>query len=81
MPPGATMKLNDVLQWAGAVFIIVGHVFNSIGPATYPWNIATFAAGTVFFLTWSWRVGNTPQLLVNIIALAIGATGLYRALV
>ena len=73
------MKLNDVLQWAGAVFIIVGHVFNSIGPETYPWNIATFAAGTIFFLAWSLRVGNTPQLLVNIIALGIGVMGLYRA--
>jgi hypothetical protein len=80
MPTGATMKLNDVLQWVGAVFIIVGHVLNSIGPATYPYNIATFAAGTIFFLTWSWRVDNRPQLLVNIIALGIGATGLYRAL-
>lgn len=73
------MKLNDVLQWAGAVFIIVGHVFNSIGPETYPYNIATFAAGTVFFLAWSLRVANTPQLLVNIIALGIGVMGLYRA--
>ena len=80
MSQGATMKLNDVLQWSGAVFIVVGHVLNSIGPATYPYNIATFAAGTVFFLIWSWRVANRPQLLVNIIALAIGLTGLYRAL-
>jgi hypothetical protein len=75
------MKLNDALQWSGAVFIIVGHVFNSIGPATYPYNIATFAAGTIFFLAWSLRVQNRPQLLVNIIALAIGLMGLYRALV
>lgn len=32
------MKLNDTLQWIGAVFIIIGHVCNSIGPEVYPYN-------------------------------------------
>jgi hypothetical protein len=73
------MKLNDLLQWAGAVFIIAGHSLNAIGPSTYPYNVATFAVGTVLFLTWSLSVANRPQTLVNIIALGIGLTGLYRA--
>ena len=73
------MKIDDVLQWCGAAFIIVGHVLNSIGPETYPHNVAAFAAGTVFFLAWSWRAANRPQLLVNVVALSIGVTGLYRA--
>ena len=72
-------KINEVLQWIGAVFIIAGHSLNAVGPSVYPYNIIAFFAGTVFFLTWCLRVRNRPQLLVNVVALGIGATGLYRA--
>jgi hypothetical protein len=72
-------KLNDALQWLGAGFIILGHIFNSIGPATYPWNIVVFAIGTILFLTWAVRVSNKPQAVVNIVSLLIGLFGLYKA--
>lgn len=72
-------KTNEILQWIGAVFIIAGHSLNAVGPAAYPYNIIAFFVGTLFFLTWCLRVGNRPQLLVNVVAFAIGATGLYRA--
>ena len=70
---------NEALQWVGAVFIIAGHSLNAVGPAVYPWNIVTFFAGTVLFLIWTLRVQNRPQMLVNVVALVIGATGLIRA--
>jgi len=70
---------NNAIQWAGAVAIIAGHVLNSIGPAMYPYNIIVFAVGTVAFLTWALRVRNTPQAVVNVVALAIGLVGLYKA--
>ena len=70
---------NEALQWIGAVFIIAGHSLNAVGPAVYPWNIVTFFAGTVSFLIWTLRVRNRPQMLVNVVALVIGATGLIRA--
>ena len=72
-------KINDILQWAGAVFIIAGHSLNAVGPSAYPYNILAFFLGTILFLAWSIRVANKPQLLVNIVALSIGASGLYRA--
>jgi len=72
-------QLDDALQWAGAVVIIAGHVLNSIGPSMYPYNILVFAVGTVLFLTWAARVRNMPQAVVNIVALAIGLVGLYKA--
>lgn len=68
-----------MLQWIGAVFIIAGHSLNAVGPSVYPWNIVAFFLGTVLFLIWSLRVRNRPQLLVNVVALSIGATGLFRA--
>jgi hypothetical protein len=45
----------------------------------YPYNIIVFAVGTVLFLTWALRVRNTPQAVVNVVALAIGLVGLYKA--
>lgn len=75
------MKLttNDIIQWVGAVFVIGGHSLNAVGPNAYPYNIMVFIVGTSSFLIWSIRVANKPQLLVNVIALGIGLTGLYNA--
>lgn len=76
---GMKLEINETLQWAGAVFIIAGHSLNAVGPAAYPYNILAFFVGTVLFMSWSIRVANKPQLLVNIVALAIGLTGLAKA--
>ncbi len=73
------MKTNDILQWSGAAAIIVMHVLNAMGPEAYPWNIIAAAIGTVLFLAWTIRVKNLPQFTVNVVALAIGFVGLYKA--
>ncbi len=72
-------QTDEVLQWAGAVAIVAGHVLNAIGPSVYPYNIIVFAVGTVLFLTWAVRVRNKPQAMVNVVSLAIGLVGLYKA--
>jgi hypothetical protein len=38
-----------------------------------------FAVGTVAFLMWALRVANKPQAVVNVVSLAIGIVGLYKA--
>jgi predicted membrane metal-binding protein len=76
---GMKLEINEVLQWTGAVFIIAGHSLNAMGPEAYPYNIIAFFLGTILFMSWSIRVANKPQLLVNIVALAIGLTGLVKA--
>ena len=76
---GMKSEINEILQWTGAVFIIAGHSLNAMGPAAYPYNILAFFVGTILFMAWSIRVANRPQLLVNIVALAIGLTGLVKA--
>ena len=73
-------NVDEVLQWVGAVLIVAGHALNAIGPAVYPYNIAVFALGTVMFLAWAYRVGNKPQMAVNVVSIAIGLVGLYKAL-
>jgi hypothetical protein len=71
---------NEILQWVGALFIIAGHSLNAMGPAVYPYNIAAFLVGTIAFLAWTIRVANKPQMLVNVVALALGLVGLYNAI-
>jgi hypothetical protein len=70
------MKSNEVLQWVGAVFIIVGHLLNAIGADG--WNILAFTVGTIAFFVWSIRVINKPQLTVNVVAITICIMGLWR---
>jgi len=72
-------KTNEVLQWFGALFIIAGHSLNAIGPSAYPYNIVAFFVGTVAFMTWTIRVRNKPQFVVNLVALTLGLVGLYKA--
>ena len=71
------MRLNEVLQWIGALFIIAGHVLNAM--AVDGWNIAAFTVGTLAFLAWTIRVANKPQFVVNVVAVATCGIGLYRA--
>jgi len=73
-------QIDNTLQWTGAVAIVLGHAFNAMGPAMYPWNITVFAIGTIMFLIWALRVGNRPQLMVNVVSLAIGILGLVKAI-
>ena len=70
------MRLNDMLQWLGAVFIIAGHVLNAMGADGY--NILAFTLGTVAFMAWAIRVANKPQTLVNVVAMSVCAIGLFR---
>lgn len=72
-------NVNDLLQWAGAILIIAGHILNAVGPAVYPYNILVFSLGTVMFLTWAFRVANKPQITVNFVSVIIGVIGLARA--
>jgi energy-converting hydrogenase Eha subunit E len=73
-------KTNELLQWTGAVAIVLGHILNAVGPAAYPYNIVVFAVGTVLFLSWAVRVANKPQMMVNVISLAIGIVGLLKSI-
>lgn len=73
------IDFDEVLQWAGAILIIAGHSLNAVGPTMYPYNIVVFALGTLAFLMWAVRVGNKPQMAVNIVSIAIGIVGLISA--
>ena len=74
------MKTDNIIQWAGAVFIIAGHSLNAVGHSAHPWNILAFFIGTMAFFIWTVRVANKPQMAVNIVALVLGVIGLLKAI-
>lgn len=73
------LPLNEMLQWAGTVCLLVMYVLMSFFPELHPWNIVAGVLGGVCYLTWTVRVVNRPQMIVNGVALAIGLMGLWRA--
>ena len=76
------MKLdtNELLQWIGAVFVIIGHTLNAIGPSVYPWNIVSFFWGGLAFTIWAVRIKSKPQMLVNSVALTLIILGIAKSL-
>jgi len=71
--------LNNILQWAGTVCLLAMYVLMSFYPQLHPYNIVAGVAGGALYLAWTLRVRNTPQLIVNAVAITIGLAGLYKA--
>lgn len=72
------LQLNDWLQWTGTVCLLTMYTLMSFYPHLHPWNIVAGVCGGVCFLTWTIRVANKPQMIVNVVAIAIGAAGLLK---
>ncbi len=71
--------LNNTLQWAGTACLLTMYVLMSFFPHLHPWNIVAGVLGGICYLTWTVRVRNTPQLIVNAVAITIGLAGLFKA--
>jgi hypothetical protein len=71
--------LNNTLQWAGTACLLTMYVLMSFYPQLHPWNILCGVLGGICYLVWTVRVRNTPQLIVNLVAIAIGLAGLFKA--
>jgi hypothetical protein len=68
--------LNNVLQWAGTACLLTMYVLMSFFPEQHPWNLVAGAAGGLFYLTWSLRTHNRPQVIVNLAGVSIALAGL-----
>ena len=69
-------KTNNILQWSGTACLLVMYVLMSFFPEQRPWNIVAGVAGGCFYLAWTIRVANRPQMIVNAVAICIGIAGL-----
>jgi hypothetical protein len=72
-------EIDNTLQWAGTACLLTMYVLMSFFPHLHPWNIVAGVLGGVFYLAWTVRVANKPQLIVNAVAITIGLAGLYNA--
>jgi hypothetical protein len=70
--------INNALQWAGTVCLLAMYVLMSFYPHLHPYNVIAGVAGGVFYLAWTLRVRNRPQLIVNVVAITIGLAGLFK---
>jgi hypothetical protein len=71
--------VNHVLQWLGTTSLIVMYLIMSFFPHLYPWNIVAGLFGGTFYLAWSYRVANKPQILVNAAGVLVCIAGLAKA--
>jgi len=68
-------KVNEVIQWTGTVFILVMYVIMSYYPQLHPWNIMMGLLGGLCYFTWTVRVKNYPQMLINAVAILLCVGG------
>ena len=66
---------NEVLQWIGTAFILAMYVVSNFFKGYDDLRNSFALIGALFFLVWSLRVRNRPQLVVNVIALTFCVVG------
>jgi hypothetical protein len=72
-----TEAVDSYLQWAGTACFMAMYTLMSLN--MYPWNIVAGLCGGAFYMAWSVRVANKPQMVTNVVGIAICAVGLYKA--
>jgi hypothetical protein len=55
------------------------YVIMSFFPELHPWNIVAGCFGGLFYLAWSARTANRPQMIVNAAGIIVCCAGLVRA--
>ena len=73
------MRTNEVLQWSGTTSLLTMYVLMSFFPHLHPWNIVAGLCGGACYLTWTIRVANKPQMIVNGVAILVCVVGLLKA--
>jgi len=74
----SNINKNEVLQWAGTACILTMYVlmnfFRELGL-----DPLFGLLGGLCYALWAYRVANKPQLLVNVVAIAVCVLGLFKA--
>ena len=73
-------KTNDVIQWTGTAFILTMYVISNFFPGMDNLRNAVALVGGLCFFTWSYRVANKPQMIINGVAIVLCVVGLFRAI-
>jgi len=73
-------KTNETIQWLGTAFILTMYVISNFFPGYDNLRNAVALLGGVCFFTWSYRVANKPQMIINGVAIVLCVVGLLKAL-
>lgn len=71
-------RTDEIIQWIGTVFILVMYVLMSYFPNLHPWNVVAGFFGGLAYFTWTVRVKNYPQMVINAVAITLCAGGLFK---
>ena len=72
-------KTNELIQWAGTAFILAMYVISNFFPGYDDLRNAVALVGGACFFTWSYRVANKPQMIINGVAIVLCVVGLLRS--
>lgn len=72
-------KTNEVLQWSGTVSILVMYTVMNYFRELHPVDTIAGLVGGLCYFTWSMRVANKPQMIVNAVAITVCVGGLFKA--
>jgi len=73
-------KTNETVQWLGTAFILGMYVISNFFPGYDNLRNSVALAGAACFFTWSFRVKNTQQMIINGVAIVLCVVGLFRAI-
>ena len=71
------MTINNALQWVGTCFILLMYVLMNFFRELQLDALAGLLGGLCYF-AWTVRVANKPQMIVNVVAIAVCAVGLFK---
>jgi hypothetical protein len=72
------MKANELIQWTGTAFVLSMYAVMNLAPEHTVYIQLFGLLGAISFFTWTVRVKNRPQMLINVVAIALCVTGLIK---
>jgi hypothetical protein len=70
--------VDNTLQWTGTICILIMYVLMNFFRELKLDPVFGLLGG-LCYATWAYRVRNTPQILVNVVAITVCVVGLFRA--
>ncbi len=71
-------KANELIQWVGTAFVLLMYLVMNVFPEHIVYIQLFGLLGAVSFFTWTVRVRNYPQMLINVVAMTLCVVGLLR---
>jgi hypothetical protein len=71
-------KINQILEWAGALFGVAGNVLVAVNLSVSKWGFVLFLISNAFLITYAFRQKAKGLGTMYVIYSIITAVGIYR---